>query len=140
MSSSFNQPMAVERGRSHELVGTMVGAASSHVLGLLPRASECSMQRAPEGTPPYPTCYYARYCFKFERALSHLVGGNLEFTFMNITGEFVARRFSDYFFFHSLYTKFTIASQDSRLKRTEDGNRVKYRNRALCYIKPLKHV
>ena len=35
MSSSFNQPMAVERGRSHELVGSMVGVASSHVLGLL---------------------------------------------------------------------------------------------------------
>ena len=32
MSSSLNQPMAVERGRSHELVGSMVGAASSHVL------------------------------------------------------------------------------------------------------------
>ena len=35
MSSSLNQPMAVERGRSHELVGSMVGAASSHVLGSL---------------------------------------------------------------------------------------------------------
>ena len=35
VSSSFNQPMAVGRGRSHELVGSMVGAASSHVLGSL---------------------------------------------------------------------------------------------------------
>ena len=33
------------------------------------RASECSLQRAREGTPPYPTCCYARYCFKFKRAL-----------------------------------------------------------------------
>ena len=32
VSSSLNQPMAVERGRSHELMGSMVGAASSHVL------------------------------------------------------------------------------------------------------------
>ena len=24
------------------------------------RASECSLQRAREGTPPYPTCCYAR--------------------------------------------------------------------------------
>ena len=39
VSSSFNQPMAVERGRSHELVGSMVGAASSHVLGSLPHDS-----------------------------------------------------------------------------------------------------
>ena len=28
-----------------------------------------SLQRAREGTPLYPTCY-ARYCFKFEHALS----------------------------------------------------------------------
>ena len=39
------------------------------------RASECSLQRAREGTPPHPTCFYARYCFKFERALSHSSGG-----------------------------------------------------------------
>ena len=32
VSSSFNQPMAVERGRSHELVGSMVGAVYIHVL------------------------------------------------------------------------------------------------------------
>ena len=27
------------------------------------------------GTPPYPTCCYARYCFKFERALPHSSDG-----------------------------------------------------------------
>ena len=37
MSSSFNQPMAVERGRSHELVGSMVGAIYVHVLRTLAR-------------------------------------------------------------------------------------------------------
>ena len=37
MSSSFNQPMAVERGRSHELVGSMVGAVYVHVLQILAR-------------------------------------------------------------------------------------------------------
>ena len=36
VSSSFNQPMAVERGRSHELVGSMVGAVYVHVLRTLP--------------------------------------------------------------------------------------------------------
>ena len=35
------------------------------------RASQCSLQRVQEGTPPYPTCFYARYCFKYERALPH---------------------------------------------------------------------
>ena len=35
VSSSFNQRMIVERERSHELVGSMVGVASSHVLGSL---------------------------------------------------------------------------------------------------------
>ena len=35
VSSSFNQPMAVERGRSHELVGSMVGAVYVHVLRTL---------------------------------------------------------------------------------------------------------
>ena len=35
VSSSFNQPMAVERGRSHELVGYMVGADYVHVLRTL---------------------------------------------------------------------------------------------------------
>ena len=39
------------------------------------RASECFLQRAREGTPPYPTCCYARYCFKFERALPYSSGG-----------------------------------------------------------------
>ena len=39
------------------------------------RTSECSLQRAREGTPPYPTCCYARYCFKFEHALPHSSGG-----------------------------------------------------------------
>ena len=39
------------------------------------RASECSLQRAREGTSPYPTCCYARYCFKFECALPHGSGG-----------------------------------------------------------------
>ena len=28
-----------------------------------------------ERTPPSPTCCYARYCFKFECALSHIGGG-----------------------------------------------------------------
>ena len=37
VSSSFNQPMAVERGRSHELVGSMVGAVYIHVLRTLLR-------------------------------------------------------------------------------------------------------
>ena len=37
--SSFNQPMAVERGRSHELVGSMVGAVYVHVLRILPWAA-----------------------------------------------------------------------------------------------------
>ena len=32
VSSSFNQPMAVKRGRSHELVGSMVGAVYVDVL------------------------------------------------------------------------------------------------------------
>ena len=36
VSSSFNQPMAVERGRSYELVGSMVGAVYVHVLRTLP--------------------------------------------------------------------------------------------------------
>ena len=35
MSPLFNQPMAVERGRSHELVGSMVGAVYVHVLWTL---------------------------------------------------------------------------------------------------------
>ena len=35
VSSSFNQPMAVELGRSHELVGSMVGAIYIHVLRTL---------------------------------------------------------------------------------------------------------
>ena len=35
VSSSFNQPMTVERGRSHELVGSMVGAVYVHVLRTL---------------------------------------------------------------------------------------------------------
>ena len=35
MSSSFNQPMAVERGRSHELIGSMVEAVYVHVLRTL---------------------------------------------------------------------------------------------------------
>ena len=35
VSSSFNQPMAVERGRSHELVGSMVGDVYVHVLRTL---------------------------------------------------------------------------------------------------------
>ena len=35
------------------------------------RASECSLQRAREGAPRYPTCCYARYSFKFEPALFH---------------------------------------------------------------------
>ena len=39
------------------------------------RASECSLHQAREGTPSYPTCCYARYCFNFERALSHSNGG-----------------------------------------------------------------
>ena len=37
LSSSFNQPMAMERGRSHELVGSMVGAVYVHVLRTLAR-------------------------------------------------------------------------------------------------------
>ena len=28
------------------------------------RASECSLQRAREGTPPYPTCCYARHMMR----------------------------------------------------------------------------
>ena len=39
VSSSFNQPMAVERGRSHELVGSMVGAVYVHVLRTLCHAA-----------------------------------------------------------------------------------------------------
>ena len=39
VSSSFNQPIAVERGRSHELVGSMVGAVYVHVLRILGAAS-----------------------------------------------------------------------------------------------------
>ena len=35
VSSSFNQPMAVERGRSHELVRSMMGAVYVHVLRTL---------------------------------------------------------------------------------------------------------
>ena len=35
VSSSFNQPIAVERGRSHGLVGSMVGAVYVHVLRTL---------------------------------------------------------------------------------------------------------
>ena len=35
VSSSFNQPMAVERGRSHELVRSMVGAVYVHFLRTL---------------------------------------------------------------------------------------------------------
>ena len=35
VSSSFNKPMAVERGRSHELVGSMMGAVYVHVLRTL---------------------------------------------------------------------------------------------------------
>ena len=35
VSSSFNQPMAVERGRSHELAGSMVGSVYVHVLRTL---------------------------------------------------------------------------------------------------------
>ena len=35
VSSSFNQPMAVERGSSHELVRSMVGAVYVHVLRTL---------------------------------------------------------------------------------------------------------
>ena len=31
VSSSFNQPMVVEQGRSHELVGSMMGAVYVHV-------------------------------------------------------------------------------------------------------------
>ena len=37
------------------------------------RASECFLQRAREKTLPYPTSY-ARYCFKFDRTLSHSSG------------------------------------------------------------------
>ena len=40
VSSSFNQPMAVERGRSHDLVGSMVGAVYVHVLRTLPAITE----------------------------------------------------------------------------------------------------
>ena len=39
------------------------------------RGSEGSLQGVREGTPPYPTCCYTRYSFKFERALSHSSGG-----------------------------------------------------------------
>ena len=39
VSSSFKQPMAVERGRSHELVGSMVGAVYVHVLRTLRQES-----------------------------------------------------------------------------------------------------
>ena len=39
------------------------------------RDFEYSLQRVRKGTPPYPTCCYARYCFKFERALPHSSGG-----------------------------------------------------------------
>ena len=35
VSSSFNQSMAVERGRSHEQVGSMVGSVHVHVLRTL---------------------------------------------------------------------------------------------------------
>ena len=35
VSSSFHPPMVVERGRSHELVGSMVGAVYVHVLRTL---------------------------------------------------------------------------------------------------------
>ena len=35
VSSSFNQPMVVERGRSHELVASIVGAVYVHVLRTL---------------------------------------------------------------------------------------------------------
>ena len=31
------------------------------------RASECSLQRAREGTPPYPTCCYARHMMRSQR-------------------------------------------------------------------------
>ena len=39
VSSSFNQPMSVERERSHELVGSTVGAVYVHVLRTLRHAS-----------------------------------------------------------------------------------------------------
>ena len=42
VSSSFNQPMAVERRRSHELVGSMVGAVYVHVLRTLAQAESGS--------------------------------------------------------------------------------------------------
>ena len=42
VSSSFNQPMAVERGRSHELVASMVGAVYVHVLRTLIRLHDIS--------------------------------------------------------------------------------------------------
>ena len=43
VSSSFNKTMSVERGRSHELVGSMVGAVYVHVL----RTLLCSPVPAP---------------------------------------------------------------------------------------------
>ena len=42
VSSSFNQPMAVERGRSHELVGSIVGAVYVHVLRTLRKSDALS--------------------------------------------------------------------------------------------------
>ena len=48
--------MAVERGRSHELVGSMVGAASSHVLGSLTqgdREAHIAVLSIGTGPPPY---------------------------------------------------------------------------------------
>ena len=35
-----------------------------HCLQREARASECSLQRAREGTPPYPTCCYARHMMR----------------------------------------------------------------------------
>ena len=50
VSSSFNQPMAVERGRSHELVGSMVGAVYVDVL----RTMAWTLQIPPPPQTPLP--------------------------------------------------------------------------------------
>ena len=48
VSSLFNQPMAVERGRSHVLVGSMVGAVYVHILRTLAVGRAVGAQLTPD--------------------------------------------------------------------------------------------
>ena len=58
VSSSFNQPMAVERRRSHELIGSMVGTVYVYVLRTLARTITHDSSR--------PTLYLTPIFYSFD--------------------------------------------------------------------------